>query len=114
MIRVRVTGDAAVRNGLRIAGRRLARLDKPTREATQAIARAAAALAPKRTRRLSASNRPRNSGGTGTVTNSVRYAPFVEHGTTYMHAQPFLRPALYATDVTDFYTDHAEDSVRHL
>lgn len=114
MIRVRVTGDGALRAGLARAARKLVRLDRPTRAATEAIARTAATLAPKRTGRLAASNRARSHGGTGTVTNSVRYAPFVEHGTAYMHAQPFMRPALAATDVTDFYDDHADDSIRHL
>lgn len=38
----------------------------------------------------------------GTVGTDVHYARFVEFGTRYMDAQPFLRPALAATRDIDF------------
>ncbi|MFW0790103.1 HK97-gp10 family putative phage morphogenesis protein [Gordonia sp. CPCC 205333] len=113
-MRVTVTGDKALQAGLRRAATQLARLDKPTREATRAVARQAARLAPKRTGRLARTNRPRNSGGLGAVENRTRYAGYVENGTRYMREQPYLRPALTLTPITDIYESHARDSIRHL
>ena len=36
-----------------------------------------------------------NNGLTGVTRAGMHYAPYVEYGTRYMAAQPFLRPAFY-------------------
>lgn len=37
-----------------------------------------------------------NGGLTGHVTAGIHYAPYVEYGTRFMTAQPFMRPAFHA------------------
>ena len=62
------------------------------------VERAAKRLAPVDTGRLRSSighTLRRDAGGLlATVGTSVEYASYVEFGTRYMRAQPFLRPAL--------------------
>lgn len=111
---VRVIGDKALAAGLRRAASRLADLADPTREAARAVARTAARRAPKRTGRLARGHSVTVTGGTGVVSNTVRYAGFVEDGTRYMRAQPFLRPSLLTTPITDYYERHADNAVRGL
>ena len=113
-MRVTVVGDRALAAKLRRARAELVRLDAPTRAATRAVAQAAARLAATRTGRLAATNRARNVGGLGAVENPTRYAPYVENGTRYMRAQPFMRPALTLTPITEYYEAHARDSIRNL
>lgn len=112
MITVRIVGDKALRARLHAAGRHYADLGEPTRRATSAIRATAARLAPKRTGRLAQATAARSSGGLGVVSNSIRYARYVEYGTRYMRAQPFMRTALQATNVVEPYEDHAEQSAR--
>lgn len=111
-VRIRVTGDRKLSAQLRGARRDIADLAEPTRAAAQAVARAAARFAAKRTGRLARSNRVTVRGGFGTIRNRTRYAPYQEHGTTHMNAHPFMRPALAATDVADYYEKHAEHALR--
>jgi HK97 gp10 family phage protein len=61
------------------------------------IASDAARLAPVRTGHLrsSISAEPAGADGTVTVRASAEYAAYVELGTRYMAAQPFLKPAVY-------------------
>ena len=113
-VRVKVIGDRALAAGLRRAGRELGELEPPTRRAARTVEQTARRLAPKRTGRLASATRSRASGGVGTVSNSVRYAGYQEYGTRVMRAQPFMRPALYGTDIQDIYEDHAERAVRHI
>lgn len=63
------------------------------------VERAAKQGCPVDTGRLRSSIAYRIEGGNevvGIVGTSVEYAPFVEFGTRFMAAQPFLRPALQA------------------
>ncbi|QDF17429.1 minor tail protein [Gordonia phage Coeur] len=113
-VRVVVVGARTTRAGLDRARRQVARLDRPTREATRAVADLAARLAPKRTTRLARGNRPRVAGNVGQVINRVRYAPYVEYGTEHMHEQPFMRPAARLADVTTPFEDHVDRAIRHL
>lgn len=114
MTRVEVTGDKAVIAKLERAAHDVAQLEGPTRAAAREVERSAARRAPKRTGRLAASNSVSVAGGLGTVRNTVRYAPYVEYGTRYMRAQPFLRPALYLAPIDRIYEQHAERAVRDL
>ena len=114
MIRIRVIGDKALAAGLRRAAIRLADLRDPNREAARAVERAAVRRAPKRTGRLARGHSVTVTTGTGVVSNTVRYAGYVEDGTRYMRARPFLRPSLYATPITDYYERHAERAVADL
>ena len=45
-----------------------------------------------------------NGGLEGVVRASMQYAPYVEYGTRYMTAQPFIRPAYHET-VEEFKKD---------
>lgn len=114
MIRVELLGDKAVRARLDRGARELADLTTPTRRATDSVARRARQLARKRTGRLSAGNRTRVRGGLGTVTNTVRYAPYQEYGTSVMRARPFMRPALAGAPIREFYEDHAARVARRI
>ena len=114
MIEVRVTGDRAAVASLRRAARNLADLEPPTRTAARTVEQTARRLAPKRTGRLAAATRSRARGGVGTGSNTTRYAGYQEHGTRVMRAHPFMRPALYGTDVRGIYEDHAVRAVRHI
>ena len=114
MVEVRVTGDRAAIASLRRAARNLKDLQPPTRKAARTVEQTARRLAPKHTGRLAAATRSRASGGVGTVSNSTRYAGYQEYGTRVMRAHPFMRPALYGTDIQDIYEDHAERAVRHI
>lgn len=112
MIEVRVIGDTELRAGLRRAAAHFADLSEPTRRAAESVRTTAARLAPKRTRRLSRGVTARSSGGSAAISDSVRYAPYVENGTQYMRAQPFMRTALHAAPVVEPYENHAEQSAR--
>lgn len=114
MIRVRIIGDAKLRAALGRAGRHYGDLSEPTRRAVAAIRSTAARIAPKRTGALAARTTARSSGGLGAVTSSVRYASYVEYGTRYMRAQPFLRTALRTAPVVEPYEDHADQTARMI
>lgn len=113
-MRVQVVGDKALIAGLDRARREFNRLDQPTRRATEAVARDARRRAPKRTGKLAGRMTTRTTGGLGQVGNAVRYAPYQEYGTRVMAAQPYLRPALYGTPITNFYEDHANRALREI
>lgn len=65
------------------------------RDYAKAIQREAQRLAPVRTGHLKASIRATKvSDGTWKVEVGAHYGKFVEYGTRYQHAQPFLTPAV--------------------
>lgn len=115
MIRVTVAGDKRVQAGL--AGT-AADLERPTpalRDAADEVARTAARLAAKRTGRMARANRVTVTPPVARVTNRVRYAPYQEHGTRYMRAHPFMRPAARLADVETPFEDYADRTLRkHL
>ena len=114
-VRVTVRGDRRVQAGLAKVAADMRTPTPALREATEAVARTASRLAAKRTGRMSRSNRARVAGAVGRVTNRVRYAPYQEHGTRYMNAHPFMRPAARITDVEPYFEEYAEKSLRrHL
>lgn len=112
-VTVRVTGDKAVRAGLKRASAHMSRVSEPTKRAAESVRSAAARLAPKRTGRLARGVTARVSGNAlAVIADNVRYASFVENGTSYMRAQPFMRTALNATPILEPFEDHAEQSAR--
>lgn len=113
-VTVQVIGADRVMRALRRAAREIGDLSGPTRAASRAVERTAVRLAPRRTGRLARSIRTSVAGGSGVISDRVRYASFVEYGTRNMRAQPFLRPALYTARVVEQYEQHADDAVRGL
>lgn len=70
------------------------------REVGQAVARDARDIVPYRTGRLHSRISSRVFGSTlARVSARTHYAVYVELGTRYMRAQPYLRPALYQVRV---------------
>jgi HK97 gp10 family phage protein len=68
--------------------------DYATELAADAIVTRARQLVPVRTGALKASITKAGGGGDWIVTATAAYAGYVEFGTRYMAAQPYLRPAL--------------------
>lgn len=65
-------------------------------DSCDAIAKMAKQFAPVRTGKLRDSIKSNVSGGVGTVYSDATYSGYVENGTRYMAAHPFLRPAFDA------------------
>jgi HK97 gp10 family phage protein len=97
MIRVRVEGMSALRRALLnvdAEGRRT--VQREVFRSLLNVQRRAKERCPVDTGRLrnSIAIEPADEGLSGTVGTNVEYAPYVEFGTRYMPAQPFLLPAI--------------------
>lgn len=115
MTSVRLSGDRQLDATLAQAATDLGSgLDVPALRAAVAVAAASTRTVEKRTGRLAASHRASVTGGVGRVTAAIRYASYLEYGTRYMRAEPYLTPALYSTPITDYYERHAEHAIRNL
>lgn len=90
---VQVDGANRLASTLRSASRRLADVSSPARSAAQVIGAAARARTPVRTGLLRASITVRSETDGASVGTSVRYAPYVNFGTRYVRARPFLTDA---------------------
>lgn len=111
-MRVTVIGDKRVQAGLARTATELSHPVPALRKSADAVARTASRLAAKRTGRMSRSNRAAVAGTVARVTNRVRYAGYQEHGTRYMNAHPFMRPAAATTDLEPIF-DRYVDRVAH-
>ena len=115
-VRIDVDGAAALAGQYRVAAGRIERLSGPTREGAAALKDVADSLAPRRTGALIRSGSIRVTGSTGILTYTIRYAPYVEYGTSRMHARSFIRPASVLAEpaVADAYDDHVDQATRPI
>lgn len=90
---VQVDGADRCAATLRAAGASLGRTGPPARVAAEGIGRQARARAPRRTGRLASSITVASEADGATVGTSLRYAPYVNFGTRYVAARPFLTAA---------------------
>ena len=81
------------------------RLIEALKEAADAIEIAAATECPVRTGRLQASIRNEVEGTEARIGTDVEYALWVSEGTRKMSPRPFLRKALYGTDISAYFSD---------
>ena len=81
------------------------RLTGALRDAAEAIEINAATECPVDTGRLQASITNEVEGKEARIGTDVSYAIYVELGTRKMNPQPYLRPALYGTDISAYFAD---------
>lgn len=112
MTRIRVVGDKAVIAGLAKSAAAMQSPGEALGDAGAAVARNARKFAAKRTGRMASRVRVRVTPPTAQVSNSTRYAPFQEHGTRYMNAHPFMRPAGTLTPIAEYFDRYAEKVLR--
>ena len=115
-VRIDIDGAAAFAAQYRAASAQIERLAGPTREGAEALKDIADGLAPRRTGALIRSGSVRVTGATGSLTYSIRYASYVEYGTSKMHARSFIRPASVLAEpaVADAYDDHVDRATRPI
>ena len=104
--KVEVAGAAELAATLRRAGGKLADCTAPNATASALIARQAATAAPHRTGRLAGSIRTRSNADGASIDVGAPYGRFVEYGTRYMRARPYLTPASAAVDWQRPYAEH--------
>jgi HK97 gp10 family phage protein len=93
---MRVQGADTLNATLRIAGSRLGNMAAASARAAAQVAQDARSRAPRRTGRLAGSVAPKSQGNRAQVAATAPYGIFVEYGTRFNSAQPFMRPALTA------------------
>ena len=91
-----VEGDENLRRTLDNAASELEHMDRAATAAGQLVKQSAAANAPVDTGALARSIYSEVHGPEVTVGAAVEYAAYVEYGTIYVPASPYLRPALEA------------------
>jgi len=103
---VEVRGADVLAATLRKAAGRIGDCTAPNTAAAAMLARQAASSAPRRTGRLAGSIRTRADATGASVDVAAPYGRFVEYGTRYMRAQPYLYPASGQVDWQRPYADH--------
>ncbi len=100
-------------SSLEKAAGELARPGAINRDAAAVIERLASNAAPRKSGRLAASGRVEGDDQAGTVVFTAGYGLFVNAGTKYMRARPFLTDAVdQATrPLTELYTDWVTDAI---
>ena len=115
-ITVDVDGAAPLAAQYRAVAGAIRQLTGPTRRAANAAKDIADALAPRRTGALIRSGRVRVTGSTGILDYTIRYAGYVEYGTSKMHARSFIRPAATIAEprMVEVYDDHVDRATRPI
>ena len=115
-VSIDIDGAAGLAVQYRAAGSAVRRLSGPTREAGDVLKDVADSLAPRRTGALIRSGRVRVMGSTASLGYGIRYAGYVEFGTSKMAAQPYIRPAgpLAESAIVDVYDDHTDRATRPI
>lgn len=111
-VRVTIDGGARLQAGLRRSADDMRAPRDALREAGEAVARTASRLAAKRTGRMARSNRVKVLTTVARISNRTRYAPYQEHGTRYMRAHPFIRPAAHTTRIEPYFERYADRVLR--
>lgn len=113
---IEIDGLAAFKATSAAASRRLTGLNDAHDKAGQLLAEDGEARAPRDTGALAAGVRYHADSGVTTVDDAEDYWTFVDLGTQYMDAQPFLHDTIRDDEaaVVDVFLDEIEDTVRTI
>lgn len=95
--RIEIQGDQELASSLHVAAKALGQMDSANRSAAEVIVRGALARVPRRTGKLAGSIGAESDRDGAAVVVRSPYAGYVEYGTRFTRAQPYLNPAVTDT-----------------